>query len=358
MVARIINSLGTERSHCTSKAHTLLQRRLDTAELNFHVASNRCYAKKFRRRLQRRSTSAREALLLDDALKEHQMEMKRTSFSTGREGNGEMCCVCNNQIYGILCCNGMDEWIHWGCGRLPKSTKTNRNSKCSIVTVVRYPRPPLRVRDNGKPQLWLLWSILFFGCFHDLHDNRSTKVDTRTKPSVVFADSLNASDNHLKFSAVSTNTRSGNNSCDETSNRSCASASWLSWSQTRSQVFGLFSDPWDEDWCTDLIFGAQAENRQRYLWTYLAKGLHKQCGMGERRIPSAWKLRRRAKQRSYKDQTFCTLRGGGLQHEANTSSSSSKDMVIMSSEISHHVLGAADFRNGCLQVSQQKLSIR
>ena len=255
------------------------------------VDASRCFARKFYQREQRRLEATLALAAFEDALQEHTQKLRTSIFNTCRVGDGEVCSICSSKIYGIVFCNGFHEPLHWGCTgstagdvqKTPRSTAAKQSVKC---------RSTVRTQDNGKPQLWLFWATVCFCWLDGVCENGSHENDAPKKkpqPGTPGSDGTSSDDDDGVTSS---------SSASESSMQSAhRGAAWVRWPKTRDEVFGHGSEPWHDSWCTELIFGAEAESKQSYLWNCLAKGLHEQCGMKTQSIPSDWKRRQRVKRR-------------------------------------------------------------
>ncbi len=74
---------------------------------------HRAFTRKFLKR--RRSRQDNEDMKA--ALAEHTALLRTTFYNLEREGDEEICTACGTKIYGCLCCNGLEEFMHWGCAR-------------------------------------------------------------------------------------------------------------------------------------------------------------------------------------------------------------------------------------------------
>ena len=350
--------------------------------------SYRCYSKKFNQRRQKRLQCELEAGLFKDALKDHVEQMRQTIHNVHRVGDGEMCSKCKSRIYGMVFRNELQDFLHWGCCTASTTASIEeKKTKSSVVKKVVYCQKKLPARDNGMPQLWLFWSVVFFCCFNAIHEHELSKNERQIDRVDLQCKGKDTKENVGAHAQV-------DNAC----NLPTFEAKWLKWPKSRNEVFGYGTEAWHESWCTQLIFGASGESTQHYLWNYLAKDLHKQSGADTQPIPGDWKRRCRVKRRAHlasrkihRAQTKSTmnssssvlvfsestisehdfmcadnehmvstcdvlqvLRGGGWDEGA---SSSSKD-VPMVSEIAQYEFSLDDFRNNALIVKPQKLAIQ
>ena len=88
---------------------------LSQSEAALRQHQHGAFAKKYRQRQRLRAEKDTAEQKMRDAIEEHFAEEKKCVFNLRREGEGELCVLCESKIYGALHCNQMEELMHWGC---------------------------------------------------------------------------------------------------------------------------------------------------------------------------------------------------------------------------------------------------
>ena len=272
-----------------SPASTLTQ---SEAALRQHQHGS--FAKKYRQRQRLRAEKDTAEQKMRDAIEEHFAEEKKSVFNLRREGEGELCVLCESKIYGALHCNQMEELMHWGCAYARRKPVSSLKGKTisphfqdwPLIVGQTEPAATTAEENIARHCQWLLWAPIIF-CVGSAGTLVREAAPANTERKCKFQ---NPKEDHEGEAA------------DDQLGASSAlgvktSMKWLTWGKTRDEVFGAGVDAWDESWAIHLIFDDGAPGMQTYLWNVLAKGKHVQHGSGVLVIPSAWKRRLRAKRR-------------------------------------------------------------
>ena len=233
------------------------------------TARQRCFERKFAQRERRRLNAKAETARVEEAIADHNLKLQNMCYGLGREGEGEVCRICDSRIYGLLYCNGLHEFVHWGCASQICGTVAG-TSNCSVSKKRAGLRGKESWQDRQRRSCGLLRAMTVC-CFVGLYDATDHLYD-RSKQKYDNSNGCNDMENDF----------GGDRKLEKP-------AAWLAWEKTRDEIFGVGMEAWGESWAVPLIFGQHSEIMQVYLWESLAKGRHYQHGMGTLSIPAEWK---------------------------------------------------------------------
>ena len=105
----------------------------------------------FRKKYAKRHLGRQRTQDFNSALEEHSATLRTTFTNLQREGDGEICRVCNTPIYGLLHCDGWLACIHWGCAQALVETEERQHfKKSSCLHVTSQTREqPIRIAHEN-----------------------------------------------------------------------------------------------------------------------------------------------------------------------------------------------------------------